>query len=75
MVVLMSLGSHGALLVTPSANQRFSAIPMRGGSGVGAGDAMVAAMLMTPGTAVCDRADIEKLFALSPEPCDVTLCD
>ncbi|SOX54377.1 phosphofructokinase [Mycobacterium ahvazicum] len=98
-IVLVSLGSHGALLVTPAADQRFSAIPMRNGSGVGAGDAMVAAitiglsrgwpldkavrlgiaagaaMLMTPGTAVCDRADIEKLFALAPEPCDVTLCD
>lgn len=68
---------------------------MRGGSGVGAGDAMVAAivvglsrgwplvksvrlriaagaaMLMTPGTAACDRGDVEKLFALSAEPSDV----
>src|SRR5262249_58891093 len=43
-VVLVSLGSHGALLVTPHANQRFSAIPMPGGSGVGAGDAMTAAI-------------------------------
>jgi 6-phosphofructokinase 2 len=68
---------------------------MRGGSGVGAGDAMVAAivvrlsrgwplvksvrlgiaagaaMLMTPGTAACDRGDVEKLSALSAEPSDV----
>jgi 6-phosphofructokinase 2 len=95
-VVLVSLGSHGALLATQHASQRFSAIPMGFGSGVGAGDAMVAAittglsrgwplvksvrlgiaagaaMLMTPGTAACDRADVEKLFALSAEPADVT---
>ncbi|BBZ49069.1 1-phosphofructokinase family hexose kinase [Mycobacterium heidelbergense] len=94
-VVLVSLGSHGALLTTRRASQRFSAIPMAGGSGVGAGDAMVAAitvglgrgwplsksvrlgiaagaaMLMTPGTAACERADVERLFARSAEPCDV----
>lgn len=95
-VVLVSLGSHGALLATQQASQRFSAIPMGFGSGVGAGDAMVAAlavgltrgwplakavrlgiaagaaMLMTPGTAACTRADVEKLFSLSAEPVDVT---
>jgi 6-phosphofructokinase 2 len=94
-VVLVSLGSDGALLATQHASWRFPAIPMRGGSGVGAGDAMVgaittglargwslvksvrlgiaagAAMLITPGTAVCDRGDIEKLFAISAEPVDV----
>jgi 6-phosphofructokinase 2 len=94
-VVLVSLGSDGALLATQHASQRFSAIPMAGGSGVGAGDAMVAAitvglcrgwplvksvrlgiaagaaMLTTPGTAACDRADVEKLFAQSAEPCEV----
>jgi 6-phosphofructokinase 2 len=43
-VVLVSLGSHGALFATHHASQRFAAIPMRGGSGVGAGDAMVAAV-------------------------------
>ena len=93
-VVLVSLGSHGALLATQHASQRFSAIPMPGGSGVGAGDAMVAAitvglsrgwplvksvrlgiaagaaMLMTPGTAACDRTEVEKLFARAAEPCD-----
>jgi 6-phosphofructokinase 2 len=93
--VLVSLGSQGALLATEHTSQRFSAIPMPGGSGVGAGDAMVAAiavglsrgwplvksvrlgiaagaaMLMTPGTAACGRADVEKLFAQSREPCDV----
>ena len=95
-VVLVSLGSHGALLATRYVSQRFSAIPMSRGSGVGAGDAMVAAvavglsrgwplvkcvrlgiaagaaMLMTPGTAACDRGDVEKLFAQSAEPFDVT---
>jgi 6-phosphofructokinase 2 len=94
-VVLVSLGSKGALLATAHASQRFSAIPMPGGSGVGAGDAMVAAitvglsrgwplvksvrlgiaagaaMLMTPGTATCDRADVEKLFVRSAEACDI----
>jgi 6-phosphofructokinase 2 len=93
--VLVSLGSKGALLATAHASQRFSAIPMADGSGVGAGDAMVAAiavglgrgwplvksvrlgiaagaaMLMTPGTAACLRADVEKLFTESGEPCDV----
>lgn len=94
-VVLVSLGSHGALLATKHASQRFSAIPMSGGSGVGAGDAMVAAitvglsrgwplvkcvrlgiaagaaMLMTPGTTACGRADVEKLFAQSAEPFNI----
>ncbi|OBI82212.1 1-phosphofructokinase family hexose kinase [Mycobacterium sp. 1245805.9] len=93
--VLVSLGSKGALLATAHASQRFSAIRMPGGSGVGAGDAMAAAitvglsrgwplvksvrlgiaagaaMLLTPGTAACLRADVEKLFAQSAEPCDL----
>lgn len=95
-VVLVSLGSRGALLVTRQTNQRFPAIPLRGGgSGVGAGDAMVAAvttgltrgwplvksvrlgiaagaaMSMTPGTEVCTRTAVEKLFALAAEPTDL----
>jgi 6-phosphofructokinase 2 len=93
--VVVSLGSQGALLATSRGNQRFSAIPMRSGSGVGAGDAMVAAitvglsrgwpieksvrlgiaagaaMLMTPGTAVCNRADVDRLFEIVPEPTEV----
>jgi 6-phosphofructokinase 2 len=93
--VVVSLGSQGALLATPHRNQRFSAIPIRSGSGVGAGDAMVAAitvgfsrgwpieksvrfgiasgaaMLMTPGTAACNRADVDRLFELVPEPTEV----
>ncbi len=43
-VVLVSLGSRGALLATHHESQRFAAIPMPAGSGVGAGDAMVAAI-------------------------------
>ncbi|OBH50934.1 phosphofructokinase [Mycobacterium mantenii] len=44
-VVLVSLGSRGALLATPQGSQRFSAITVHGGgSGVGAGDAMVGAI-------------------------------
>ncbi|ASL15159.1 1-phosphofructokinase family hexose kinase [Mycobacterium intracellulare] len=95
-VVLVSLGSRGALLATQHASQRFPAIPLRGGgSGVGAGDAMVAAitaglirgwplvksvrlgiaagaaMSMTPGTEVCSRAAVERLFALAAEPSDL----
>jgi 6-phosphofructokinase 2 len=94
-VVLVSVGSEGALLVTRQASQRFSAIPMPSGSGVGAGDAMVgaiavglsrgwtlvksvglgiaagAAMLMTPGTAPCERRDVERLFELVGEPVDI----
>lgn len=92
--VLVSRGPDGALLVTEGETWRFPAIPMRGGSGVGAGDAMVgaittgltrgwpliksvrlgiaagAAMLTTPGTAVCDRADVDKFFAIAPEPAE-----
>jgi 6-phosphofructokinase 2 len=90
--VVVSLGSRGALLATSDAGQRFSAIPVRGVSGVGAGDAMVAAitvgltrgwslvesvrfgiasgaaMLLTPGTAPCTRADAERLFDVAEEP-------
>ncbi|MCV7099008.1 1-phosphofructokinase family hexose kinase [Mycobacterium palustre] len=43
-VVVVSLGSRGALLVTMHTGQRFSAISVPAGSGVGAGDAMVAAI-------------------------------
>jgi 6-phosphofructokinase 2 len=95
-VVVVSLGHRGALLVTARAAQRVPAIKMRSGSGVGAGDAMVAAitvglsrgwplsksvrfgvaagaaMLMTPGTAVCNRGDVERLFELVAEPADLS---
>ena len=42
--VVVSLGSDGALLATQRESLRFGAIPMRAVSGVGAGDAMVAAI-------------------------------
>jgi 6-phosphofructokinase 2 len=95
-VVVVSLGRDGALLVTAQAAQRVPAIKMLSGSGVGAGDAMVAAitvglsqgwplaksvrygvaagaaMLTTPGTAVCNRGDIERLFELVAEPADLS---
>jgi 6-phosphofructokinase 2 len=95
--VVVSRGSKGALLVTSTESQRFSAIPMRAVSGVGAGDAMVAAitvglsrgwslsesvrfgiaagaaMLMTPGTVPCTRADVERLFEVAAEPVGVGL--
>lgn len=93
--VVVSLGAQGALVATARGSQRFSPISTRPVSGVGAGDAMVAAitvglsrgwpldkavrfgiaagaaMLMTPGTAACKRADVERLFELAPEPTDV----
>jgi 1-phosphofructokinase family hexose kinase len=95
-VVVVSLGAYGALLATRHESQRFPAVPVRGGSGVGAGDAMVAAitvglsrgwplakcvrlgiaagaaMLKTPGTAACKRADVEKLFEEVVETSEVT---
>ena len=95
--VLVSLGSQGALLVTSQGAQRYPAVVVPPGSGVGAGDAMVAAitvglgsgwslpksirlgiaagaaMLMTPGTATCTRADVERLFEATPEPIDLAV--
>jgi 6-phosphofructokinase 2 len=93
--VVVSLGSDGALLATAEGSLRFPAIPMRALSGVGAGDAMVAAiavglsrgwslsksvrygiaagaaMLMTPGTQPCTRADAERLFEVADQPVEI----
>ncbi|HEY9266490.1 MAG TPA: PfkB family carbohydrate kinase, partial [Mycobacterium sp.] len=44
--VVVSLGSQGALLATGRLSQRFSAVPVHPVSGVGAGDAMVAAIVV-----------------------------
>jgi len=93
--VVVSLGSEGALLATSQENLRFPAIPMRALSGVGAGDAMVAAiavglsrdwslrksvrygiaagaaMLLTPGTQPCTRADAERLFEVAEQAVEI----
>lgn len=93
--VVVSLGSDGALLATAEHDVRFSAIPMRAVSGVGAGDAMVAAitvglsrdwslresvrfgiatgaaMLLTPATQPCTRADAERLFEVADESVEI----
>jgi 6-phosphofructokinase 2 len=45
-VVVLSLGERGALLVTASHEQRFAAIPVEVVSTVGAGDSMVAAIVL-----------------------------
>lgn len=96
--VLVSLGAQGALLVgSEGVPQRHPAVAVPPGSGVGAGDAMLAAvtvglsrgwpltksvrlgiaagaaMLMTPGTATCTRADVERLFDATPEPIDLAV--
>jgi 6-phosphofructokinase 2 len=95
--VLVSMGSQGALLVTSQGAQRYPAVVVPPGSGVGAGDAMVAAityglirgwslpksvrlgiaagaaMLMTPGTATCTRADVERLFDVTAEPTELAV--
>lgn len=44
--VVVSLGAEGALLAARGHSQRFTAVPVPTGSGVGAGDAMVAAIVV-----------------------------
>lgn len=94
-VIVVSVGDRGALLVTSGQAQRIPAIRVHSGSGVGAGDAMVAAitvglargwplsksvrlgvaagaaMMMTPGTAICRRSDVERFFELTATPADL----
>jgi 6-phosphofructokinase 2 len=86
-LLVLSLGSGGALWITPAAEGRISAPAVPVASGVGAGDSMVAGMVhrllrggapadavrygvaaaaasvMNPGTALCRREDVERLFA------------
>lgn len=86
-VVVLSLGADGALLVSRGVTERFAAIEVPKRSAVGAGDSMVAAIvlalarggdlrdavrfgmaagaaaLMTPGTELCRREDVERLYA------------
>lgn len=95
-IVVVSCGAHGALLITDTTAALFPAVPVSGVSGVGAGDAMVAAvvtslergwslrksmrfgvaagaaMLLTPGTEVCRREDVERLFRVVPDPVELS---
>ena len=95
--VLVSRGADGALLASRDGGQLFAPVPVPPGSGVGAGDAMVAgvavgltrgwpltkavrlgiaagaAMLLTPGTAPCTRADTERLFKQTEGPIGIDM--
>ncbi|OBF25557.1 phosphofructokinase [Mycobacterium sp. ACS4331] len=95
--VLVSLGARGAMLASADLSLRFEAPDIGLGSGVGAGDAMVAgvtvglvrgwpldravrlgmatgaAMLLTPGTAVCEFGHVQDLFAQIAEPTEPDL--
>lgn len=86
-LLVLSLGSRGALWMTREGGGRVAAPTVPYASGVGAGDSMVAGMVhrllagaghaevarygvaaasasvMTPGTALCQPADVERLFA------------
>jgi 6-phosphofructokinase 2 len=89
-IVVLSLGEAGALLATADGCERFPAIPVTARSTVGAGDSMLAgvvlgltrglplreavrfgmaagsAALLGFGTALCRRADVERLYAQMP---------
>ncbi len=86
-VVVVSLGSQGAVLVTRDTHESLAPIEVPIHSAVGAGDSMVAAItlglargmdlrdavhlgmaagaatLMTPGTGLCRREDVERLYS------------
>jgi 6-phosphofructokinase 2 len=86
-IVVLSLGEEGALLATAEGSERFAAIPMAARGTIGAGDSMLAgivlrlssglalnqavrfgvaagaAALLGSGTALCRRADVERLYA------------
>jgi 6-phosphofructokinase 2 len=87
-ILVLSLGAGGALCVTASERERLTAPAVRVKSSVGAGDSMVAGMVlclaegralgeavrfgvaagaaavMNPGTALCRREDVERLYPL-----------
>ncbi len=88
-ILIVSLGAQGALLATSQGTRHFAAIPVEGMSSVGAGDSMVAgivlglargwkladavkfgmaagaAALLRPGTELCSREDVERLYRAS----------
>ena len=45
-IVVLSLGAEGALLVTAQECERFAAVPVEGRSTVGAGDSMLAGIVL-----------------------------
>ena len=85
-VVALTLGDHGALLVTQGSTLRAPALPIKPVSTVGAGDSFMGAMvwalasghsledafrygvaagsaaLITPGTELCAREDVKRLY-------------
>jgi 6-phosphofructokinase 2 len=46
-ILIVSLGAHGALLTTAQGTRRFAAVPVEGLNSVGAGDAMVAGIVLS----------------------------
>ncbi len=86
-VMVVSMGAAGAMLVTATEHYHVSAPPVKIKSTVGAGDSMLAGMLVAitkglpwknvlqygvasgtaatinPGTALCSREDVEKIYA------------
>ena len=85
-VLVVSLGAEGALLATAEGCRRFAAVPVEAAGSVGAGDSMLAgilvaltrgwdladavrygiaagsAALLRPGTELCRREDVERLY-------------
>jgi 6-phosphofructokinase 2 len=75
--IVVSLGAQGALLVTPDSAHRFPPIPVPAGSGVGAGDAMVAGIAvgltrgwpLTKAVRLGSAAGAAKLLTPGTAPC------
>lgn len=97
-VIVVSRASAGVLLVTTDDAVEIPAVSVPPGSGVGAGDALVAgivvglsrglplfesvrygmaagaAMLLTPGTEVCAKSEVERLFlSLDTAPAEMAM--
>lgn len=75
--IVVSLGAQGALLITPDSAHRFQPVPVPAGSGVGAGDAMVAGITvgltrgwpMTKAVRLGIAAGAAKLLTPGTAPC------